>query len=170
MPSGAVCMLGTVMLVLPISDYPNVRGVPWVTVGVFMVQLFVLLFVAVPKSCQDAPNLLPKAAEVEAWDRRDNLSDQDRRVLEKFYLQATGESQSKYDRFLDGCSFRAGQRTLPNLGGGLFVYPGLVAAVLGLLLLFQLSDNVELHLGRARYSILLVAGGALGAGLGAGAH
>lgn len=130
-------------MILPLSDAPNPRGVPWVTWGLITVNVLVFLLVTLPLSRQpvrrDEPGLREYVTTIrEALPRGASLQE---------VLAGT----SSYDLYVFRNGFRPAAPELRDLLGSMFLHGGFMHLLGNMLFLWIYGDNVEQRLGRLRH-------------------
>jgi membrane associated rhomboid family serine protease len=136
---------------LPISDYPNPRGVPWMTVMLVAANVAVYLLFTLPLS----------AARVDPND-----------PLVREYLQAIAPSLppnvplreilaqlTRYDLFVFDHGFRPAAPGIADLFTAMFLHAGLLHLAGNMLYLWVYGNNVEHRLGPVMFLVWYLATG-----------
>lgn len=132
------------MLALPLRDSPNVLATPWCTWILAIVHLMVL-------------------AAVEWLALSDVVGVDPTGMLAGLEISGTTDADPlRYPTLWTEHAFWLADADPLSLLTGLFLHTGVVATVVGVLLLLLVGDNVEHHVGRPVFLGLYVAGGLLG--------
>ncbi len=138
-------------MLLPLGDSPNPRRPAFVTYAILLANVAVFLAFTVPLS----------ATGVDARDPLlEEYVDSVLRNLPHPAMQRELMAQiSAYDLFIFRYGFRPADPSLLTLFASLFLHAGFFHLFGNLLFLWIYGDNVEAHLGRARYLALYLGGG-----------
>jgi len=125
--------------VFPIGDYPNPRGVHWMTVLLIVVNVAVYLLVTLPMSAQPVNPADPRVAEYIA-------------AISKHLPPGTNPAaifggMSEYDLFVYQWGFRPAAMNVGDLFFSMFLHGGFMHLFGNMLYLFIYGNNVEDRLG-----------------------
>lgn len=130
-------------MVLPLSDAPNPRGVPWVTYALIVINVAVYLLLTLPLS-QQAASLQDPALREYLMMLRDRLP-------MGVSLEEAIRATSAYDLFVFNHGFRPGAPEGADLLTSLFLHGGFMHLFGNMLFLWIYGDNVEHRLGRGPF-------------------
>jgi membrane associated rhomboid family serine protease len=126
-------------MIIPISDYPNARGLPWMTLALIAANVAVFLFVTMPLSTQ-RPNPNDPL-----------LLDYLRAIKESLppgvSLREVARQTSMYDLVVFQWGFRPAEMNPVTLFTSMFLHGGLMHLVGNMLFLWIYGDNVEHRIG-----------------------
>ncbi|GBD25989.1 Rhomboid protease GluP [bacterium HR30] len=130
-------------MILPLSDAPNPRGIPWMTYLILAANIAVYVLITVPLSGLPADPTDPRLREyIEVLERQFG-----RRVS----LREMGGMISEYDLFVFEHGFRPAAPELGDLFFSMFLHAGFLHIFGNMLFLWIYGDNVEHRLGRLRF-------------------
>ena len=126
-------------MILPISDYPNPRGAPWMTIALIAANVAVYLLVTLPLSTQRP-------------DFNDPLFQEYLRTIAQSLppgvsLRQIAQQTSAYDLLVFQWGFRPGAISVVTLFTSMFLHGGLLHLAGNMLFLWIYGDNVEHRLG-----------------------
>lgn len=138
-------------MILPLGDFPNPRGVPFVNYTLIAINVGVFLLVTLPLSATPVNTSDPLLYEYV-------------RVITGHIPDPTVARQilshvSAYDLFIFRYGFRPADPHLANLLYALFLHAGFVHVAGNMLFLWIYGDNVEHRLGHAIYAVAYIACG-----------
>lgn len=137
---------------LPISDAPNPRGLPWMTLALVAANVAVYLLVTLPLSAARAdPNdpLVREYLQAIAPSLPPNVP------LRELVAQLTG-----YDLFIFDHGFRPAAPGIVDLFTAMFLHAGLLHLAGNMLYLWVYGNNVEHRLGPVMFLVWYLATGA----------
>jgi membrane associated rhomboid family serine protease len=137
--------------VFPIGDYPNPRGIHWMTIVLVVVNVAVFVLVTLPMSAQGVDPADPRVAE---------------------YLAAIAKSlppgvspaavlgqMTEYDLFVFQWGFRPAAMNVGDLFTSMFLHGGFMHLAGNMLYLFIYGNNVEDRLGPFGFLVAYLATG-----------
>jgi membrane associated rhomboid family serine protease len=143
-------------MLLPISDHPNPRGVPWMTVALIAANVVVFALVTLPMSAQ-RPD--PQDPLLYAYLRA--ISDT---LPPGVTLLDVARQTTLYDLFTFQFGFRPAQMSVVTLFTSMFLHGGLMHLFGNMLFLWIYGNNVEHRLGWAGFLFWYLLTGAAAAG------
>jgi membrane associated rhomboid family serine protease len=137
---------------LPIGDYPNPRGLPWMTVALIAANVAVYLLVTLPLGA-------------ERPDPNDPLVREYLRAIapalpQDVSVQAVLAELTRYDLFVFDHGFRPAAPGIADLFTSMFLHAGLLHVAGNMLYLWVYGNNVEHRLGPAGFLFWYLATGA----------
>lgn len=126
-------------MILPISDYPNPRGAPWMTIALIAANVLVYVLVTLPLSAQrPAPNdpLFHEYLRAIAQALPPGVS-----------IRDIAQQTSVYDLVVFEFGFRPAAIGVVTLFTSMFLHGGLLHLAGNMLFLWIYGDNVEHRLG-----------------------
>lgn len=132
-------------MILPLSDAPNPRGVPFVTYGLIAANVIIFVLITWPLS-QQRPSLDDPMLQEYVQVVREALPPQ-------VSLRDALQQVSAYDLYVFRHGFRPARPEWVNLLTSIFLHGGLLHLFGNMLFLWIYGDNVEHRLGRVRYLI-----------------
>ena len=123
----------------PIGDYPNPRGIHWMTIVLIVVNVAVYLLVTLPMSSQPVSPADPRVAEYIAAIMKN--------LPPGTSPSAVFGSMSQYDLFVFQWGFRPAAMNLGDLFFSMFLHGGFMHLFGNMLFLFIYGNNVEDRLG-----------------------
>lgn len=132
-------------MILPLSDSPNPRGVPWATYLFIAANVAIYLLITVPLSNTPV-----------AWDDprlREYLLVLEPQLGNRVTVQQVLRQLSQYDLFVFEHGFRPAAPTLGALFLSMFLHAGFLHLFGNMLFLWIYGDNVEHRLGLLRYVV-----------------
>ena len=138
---------------VPISDYPNPRGMPWMTIALIAANVAVYLLFTLPLS----------AARPDPGDPlvREYLQAIGPALPPNVPMQAVLAELTRYDLFVFAHGFRPGAPELADFFTSMFLHAGLLHLFGNMLYLWVYGDNVEHRLGPVMFLVgYLVTGAA----------
>jgi membrane associated rhomboid family serine protease len=137
---------------LPISDSPNPRGLPWMTVALVAANVAVYLLVTLPLSA--AP---PDPADPLL---REYLQAIEPALPPDVSLQSVLAQLTRYDLFIFAHGFRPAAPGVADLFTAMFLHAGLLHLAGNMLYLWVYGNNVEHRLGPVMFLVWYLATGA----------
>jgi membrane associated rhomboid family serine protease len=137
---------------IPISDYPNPRGVPWMTVALVAANVVVYLLFTLPLSAarpDPADPLLREYLQAIAPVLPPDVP-----------LQAVFAQLTRYDLFVFEHGFRPAAPGIADLFTSMFLHAGLLHLVGNMLYLWVYGNNVEHRVGPVMFLVWYLATGA----------
>ena len=129
----------------PISDYPNPRGLPWMTLVLIAVNVAVFVLVTVPLSIEPANPADPRVAAY--------LSAVAQSLPPGTSLSAVAGGLTDYDLFVFDWAFRPAAMSLATLFVSMFLHGGFMHLFGNMLFLWIYGNNVEHRLGPFWYLV-----------------
>ena len=123
----------------PIGDYPNPRGVHWMTIALIVVNVGVYLLITLPMSSQPVSPADPRVAEYIAALMND--------LPPGTSPSAVFGGMSQYDLFVFQWGFRPAAMNVGDLLFSMFLHGGFMHLFGNMLFLFIYGNNVEDRLG-----------------------
>ena len=136
---------------LPISDYPNPRGMPWMTIALVAANVAVYLLFTLPLSAarpDPGDPLLREYLQAIAPSLPPNVP-----------VQAVLAQVTRYDLFIFDHGFRPGAPAIADLFTAMFLHAGLLHLVGNMLYLWVYGDNVEHRVGPVMFLVWYLATG-----------
>lgn len=130
-------------MILPLSDAPNPRGVPFVTYALLALNVAIYLLLTLPLS-QRPPDVRDPALQEYVEVMRETLPPQ-------VPLRAALRGVSAYDLFVFEHGFRPAKPDGVDLITSIFLHGGFLHLFGNMLFLWIYGDNVEQRLGRWKY-------------------
>ena len=129
---------------IPIGDEPNPRETPFVNYALIVVNIAAFVLVYLPLSKQPISESTPYINEfLQDLARSNGVS----RITDLSYLKHL----TSYDVFLHQWGFRPASPSIVTILSSMFLHGGWMHLLGNMLFLWIFGDNVEHHLGRARY-------------------
>lgn len=128
---------------LPIGDYPNARGVPFVTMALIAINVAVYLLVALPLGAE-----APARGDPLLREYADFLA---RHLPSHVPLSAALRDVTAYDLVVFRYGFRPDAPSALTLFSSMFLHAGLLHLAGNMLFLWIYGDNVEHRLGPLRF-------------------
>jgi len=139
-------------MILPLSDAPNPRGIPWATYALIAANVAIYFWITVPLSAVPADWSDPRFREyAEILEREFGHRAPLRQILGQV---------SQYDLFVFEHGFRPAAPQLSDLFFSMFLHAGFLHLFGNMLFLWIYGDNVEHRLGRLRFVLWYLATGA----------
>jgi len=126
-------------LFLPLGDYPNPRGIHWMTIALIVINIAVYLLVTLPMSSQPVNPADPRVAEYIAAIAR--------QLPPGTNPAAVFGGMSQYDLFVYQWGFRPAAMSVADLFFSMFLHGGFLHLFGNMLFLFIYGNNVEDRLG-----------------------
>ncbi|MCX8072707.1 MAG: rhomboid family intramembrane serine protease [Candidatus Binatia bacterium] len=130
-------------MILPLSDAPNPRGIPWMTYAIIAANVAVYILITVPLSGVPANWADPRLQEY--------LDVLQRQFSHKLPVRQILQHVSQYDLFIFEHGFRPASPELVDLFSSMFLHAGFLHLFGNMLFLWIYGDNVEHRLGRLRF-------------------
>ncbi len=124
---------------LPIGDYPNPRGLHWMTLVLIVVNVAVYLLVTLPLSAQPANPADPRVAEY--------ISVLARQLPPGVRPSDVARSLTEYDLLVFERGFRPAAMSVTDLFASMFLHGGFLHLLGNMLYLWIYGNNVEDRLG-----------------------
>ena len=141
-------------MVLPLSDSPNPRGVPFITYALIAANVAVYVLIALPLSATPAD---PRDPALQGY-----IQIISEHLPQHMRLDEVLQNISEYNLYVFRHGFRPAAPQLSALFFSLFLHEGFLHLFGNMLFLWIYGDNVEYRLGPMRYLIAY-----LGTGIGA---
>ncbi|MCC6608070.1 MAG: rhomboid family intramembrane serine protease [Burkholderiales bacterium] len=142
-------------MLLPISDYPNPRGMPWMTVALVAANVLVYALVTLPLSAQR-----PDPQDPLLYAYLHAISDT---LPPGVTLLDVARQTTLYDLFTFQFGFRPAQMSVLTLFTSMFMHGSLMHVFGNMLFLWIYGNNVEHRLGWAAFLFWYLACGAAAA-------
>ena len=126
-------------MILPIGDYPNPRGMHWMTLALIAANVAVYVLISLPLSAHQANPADPRLAEY--------LSALARELPPGVHPAEAARSISEYDLFVFHWGFRPGAMSVVDLFVAMFLHAGFMHLLGNMLYLWIYGNNVEDRLG-----------------------
>jgi membrane associated rhomboid family serine protease len=138
-------------MLLPIGDYPNPRGLHWMTLALIAANVAVYVLVTLPLSVQPVSPADPRVAAYVAALARELPPGVPRSELVRHLTE--------YDLFVFQWGFRPAAMNLTDLFASMFLHGGLLHLAGNMLFLWIYGNNVEDRLGPFGFLLAYVATG-----------
>jgi membrane associated rhomboid family serine protease len=136
---------------LPIGDYPNPRGLHWMTLALIVANVAVYLLVTLPLSAQPVNPADPRVAEY--------VSALVRHLPPGVRTADLVRSLTEYDLFVFEWGFRPAAMSLTDLFASMFLHGGFMHLFGNMLFLWIYGNNVEDRLGPLGFLVAYLATG-----------
>ncbi|GIW43629.1 MAG: hypothetical protein KatS3mg077_0911 [Candidatus Binatia bacterium] len=132
-------------MILPLSDAPNPRGIPWMTYLIIAANVAVYILITVPLSGAPADWSDPRL--------REYLDVMQRQFGHRVPLREILQQVSQYDLFVFEHGFRPASPSFGDLLFSMFLHAGFLHLFGNMLFLWIYGDNVEHRLGGMRFLV-----------------
>jgi membrane associated rhomboid family serine protease len=127
------------LMFLPLSDAPNSKGVPFVTIAIIALNVLLFVSINIPQGSQPADVNDPAYQEY--------LQFLSQYVSSRAELAQAAQYLSQYDLFVFKHGYRPAQPSVVDLFFSMFLHGGLMHLFGNMLFLWIYGDNVERRLG-----------------------